>query len=93
MASYLEKARVVWTGHTHHEWHFKRAIHGISDQGNPYIERMHFVKTPGYKDEFSCGEGWHVERGAPPKSTGAAWLHFFYRRNRIRLEVLEAEEH
>jgi hypothetical protein len=33
------------------------------------------VRTPGYKEEYQDGYGgFHVERGAPPKPVGAAWL-------------------
>lgn len=76
MASYIDGAKVVYSGHTHDEWIFPIEKHGISQAGKPYYYRQWFVRGAGYKDEHSPSEGWHIERGGPPKAQGAVLLEF-----------------
>lgn len=76
MAAYLESARICYTGHTHDEWIFSNFRHGISIQGKPFNFRQWFLRAPGYKDEFSCSEGFHIEKGRGPKGLGAILLEF-----------------
>ena len=74
MAVFLPDADFVYTGHTHDEW----------------LTQTH-IRTPGYKDEYALGEGgWHIERGAPPKPTGACWLRFYFRGKEFRHEIVAA---
>jgi len=43
--------------------------------------RQTHIKVGGYKEEFTDGYGgWHVERGGPPKPTGAYWIRFYFDR-------------
>ena len=37
-------------------------------------EQIH-CKLGTYKDEYTDGNGWAVEKGMPPKSLGGVWLH------------------
>ncbi len=79
MAVYLPDADFVVTGHTHNEWIFPITRERISQADVLFKDRQVHIKLPGYKDEYAEGaEGWHIERGGPPKPLGAAWLHFFY---------------
>jgi hypothetical protein len=74
MQSYLPDADIIWSGHTHDSWCVRLAKAKLSPYGNVHVDDVWHIKTPGYKDEFTPLEGWHIERGAPPKPTGAAWL-------------------
>jgi hypothetical protein len=50
---------------------------------------QHFVRTPGYKDDFGDGSGgWHIETGKPPKPKGCAWLRFYWFDQGVRIQVI-----
>jgi hypothetical protein len=89
--SYLPDSDIVWSGHTHDSWSVRLSKAGLTPHGRVRLDSVHHVSTPGYKDEFSPLEGWHIERGAPPKPTGAAWLRFKIdqktERNSRRLDI------
>ncbi len=72
--SFLPDADIVWSGHTHDSWVVRLAKANLTAQGSIRLDRVHHISTPGYKDEWSPQQGWHIERGAPPKPVGAAWL-------------------
>jgi hypothetical protein len=100
MAVYLPDADIIWTGHTHDEWVMPIQRARLSPHGRPYLDRTMHVRSPGYKDEFSAGNGWAVERGMPPKPKGALWLRFYMEQRRnssgnaqrmLRYEVREAQ--
>ena len=77
-AVYLADADYVWTGHTHDSWTVRIARVKLNQDNTAieHTEQVHF-RTSGYKEEYGSGyDGWHVERGAPPKPVGAAWLVF-----------------
>ena len=82
MQSYLPDADIVWSGHTHDSWMVRLGRVRLSPYGKPFVDRVHHLRTPGYKDEFTPREGWHVERGAPPKPLGAVWMNLSMRRDR-----------
>jgi hypothetical protein len=77
MGLYLPDANICWTGHTHDSWLMPIQRQRISQAGVPFLDECMHVRGAGYKDEFSAGEGWHVERGGPPKPKGAVWLRFY----------------
>ncbi len=79
--SYLPDADIVWSGHTHDSWSVRLAKASLAG-GAVRLDDVHHVSTPGYKDEWTPLDGWHLERGAPPKPTGAAWLTFNLERTR-----------
>lgn len=96
--SFLPEADIVWSGHTHDAWNLRLSKASLTREGHLRLDDVHHVSTPGYKDEFSPLEGWHVERGAPPKPLGAAWLRLSidYRskpvnHRRLRVEISEAK--
>jgi hypothetical protein len=77
-AVYIADADFIFTGHTHDSWQVP--IERIRLNLNNKIEtfRQTHIKGAGYKEEFRDGYGgWHVERGGPPKPTGAYWLRFY----------------
>jgi hypothetical protein len=93
-AVFLSDADIVWNGHTHDSWQLP--IERIRLNHNYNIEKvrqMH-IRTAGYKEEFVDGYGgWHIERGAPPKPVGGAWVRFYVtdgNTRKIGYEVTEA---
>ena len=95
--SYLPDADIVWSGHTHDSWTVRLAKASLTQYGSVRLDDVHHVSTPGYKDEWSPLAGWHIERGAPPKPIGAAWLRLSVRRyyepndhRRLHIEISEA---
>ncbi len=93
MAVYLGGVDVVWSGHTHDAFSLPIVREELDHQGVPQRREIEFVKTAGYKDEFSPGEGFHIEKGRAPKPLGAAWLRFSRRFHpeRIVVEVQRAK--
>lgn len=77
-AVYLADADIVWSGHTHDWWLVPIARVRLNQDTTKVVHsNQYHVSTPGYKDEYGDGYGgWHIERGAPPKPIGAAWLTF-----------------
>jgi len=74
--SFLPDADIIWSGHTHDSWLVRLSKAVLTSMGSVRLQDVHHISTPGYKDEFTCMEGWHVERGQPPKPIGAVWLKF-----------------
>jgi hypothetical protein len=74
MSVYLPDANLVWTGHTHDQWVMPIERYRVTKFDRTYLDRQTHIRTPGYKEEFSIQEGWHIERGGPPKPRGALWL-------------------
>jgi hypothetical protein len=80
-AVYLPDAHVVVNGHTHDAWYVPIARERLNAAGFVGRDLLHFVRTPGYKDEYGDGSGgWWNETWKPPKPLGAVWLRFFYDR-------------
>lgn len=78
-AVFLGNADIVCSGHTHDAWELPIAREWLLDSGRTEVREMQFVKCGGYKDEFSPGNGWAVEKGIQPKPLGAYWLRFTWR--------------
>lgn len=93
-AVYLADADIVHTGHTH-DWWLVPIARVKLNQDNTKVTHgnQYHLSTPGYKDEYADGYGgWHIERGAPPKPIGAAWLTFRYvGAKHITFDIAEAK--
>ena len=88
-AVYLQNADIVVNGHTHDAWLLPISRESLNDAG--VIERglMHFVRTPGYLDEYFKTEGvkgFVQEKWHPPKPIGAVWLRFWLDGKKILFE-------
>ena len=88
-AVYLPDANIVVNGHTHDSWYLPLARERLYGKGRVGRDLIHFVRTPGYKDEYNDGaEGYHIETWKPPKPIGACWLRFFVENHgRIEIEI------
>jgi len=91
MQSYIPDADIVWSGHTHDSWTVRLGRVRLSSKGTPFLDSVHHVRTPGYKDEFSPREGWHIERGAPPKPLGSVWMNLSVKHDRNGNRVLDTQ--
>lgn len=82
-------ADIAVGGHTHDAWIMPISRERLSQSGKQGRDLIHFVRTPGYKDEYADGSGgWHVTTGKPPKPIGAAWLRFYVNNlGRIDFEI------
>lgn len=75
IASYTPDAHTIVSGHTHDNWVMTLSRQRLGATGKVYLDEQNHVRVPTYKDEFRDGYGgFHVERGAPPKPTGAWWM-------------------
>lgn len=93
--SYLPDSDIVWSGHTHDSWIVRLSKANLSRHGRVAISDVVHISTPGYKDEFTPMDGWHIERGAPPKPLGACWLNFSIDQTghdrKLRIDAAEAK--
>jgi hypothetical protein len=91
-AVFLSDADICHTGHTHDTWIVPIARVRLNRANRVEHCRQVHVSTPGFKEEYGDGHGgWHIERGAPPKPVGAAWLRIFHDEGgKIDFEVTEA---
>lgn len=93
-AVYLPDAHIVVSGHVHEEWQLTIPRVRLSHSGDTYLDEQVHVQLPTLKDEFAMAGGWHVERGAPPKPLGGAWLTFRYSgqtMGHIEFEIVRAK--
>jgi len=78
MAVIYPQAHIIVSGHTHDQWIVPIAREKLFKSGRIGMDEALHVRCGTYKDEYADGfGGWHVERGAPPKSLGAMWLRFY----------------
>jgi hypothetical protein len=93
MSVFLPDADLIVTGHTHDHWIVPIARERLAKNGKVFIDEQTHVRCGTYKEEYGDGYGgWHVERGAPPKPLGAAWLRVFYSTDRLlKYEVIRAQ--
>lgn len=74
-AVYLNGCQIVCNGHNHETYHVPITTESLSGHGHQQRGIMHFIRTPGYKDDWNKGVGgWAVEKGHPPKPMGCAWI-------------------
>ncbi len=75
-AVYLPDADIVVSGHTHDRWIFPVSRVSLRKSGEQVIQEQLHLKLGTYKDEYTHGGGWAVEKGMPPKQVGGVWLRF-----------------
>ena len=80
MAISYPDANIVWSGHTHTEFYVSIARQRINRQNRVTRDEQVHIKSPGYKEDTSKGEGWAVEKGFMPGSLGAWWLRLWIER-------------
>ena len=91
-ASYVD-ADMLITGHIHERWVVETLKTKLTKDGNEIVRPQLHLQTATYKEEYmGQDEGFHIEKGRPPKPIGAMWLRFFYNRHHedIEMEVTPA---
>ena len=83
-AVYLPDADIVVSGHVHDRWVFPiMRVHLNNITGKQELREQLHLKLGTYKDEYTEGNGWAIEKGHPPKSLGGVWLHIDHERDTI----------
>ena len=89
---FLDDIDILVNGHTHDSYHVTYRREGISHESVPYTRDVECLRCPGYKDEYSPGEGYQVlKHGSGPKPLGAWWLRFFMDEKEVRYEIIRAK--
>lgn len=90
-AVYQPDAHIVVNGHTHDGWIVPLARERLSDKDIPSRDLLHFVRTPGYKNEYGDGSsGFANEKWRPPRPLGAVWLRLSVKYHN-KLQYIEPE--
>lgn len=82
-AVYLPDAKIVVSGHTHDRWIVPISRVRLKQNGEQVLDEQLHLKLGTYKDEYTPGKGWAIEKGMPPKPLGGAWLNFSYENNEV----------
>ena len=78
-AVYLPDADLVVNGHNHNAYYVPIARERVTDHGMQYTDLAHFIRTPGYKQDYADGSGgWTVTGGGVPKPIGCVWVKLKY---------------
>lgn len=83
-AVFQPDADIIVTGHIHESWNVEINRERLTQSGHTYIDTQTHIQLPTYKEEYLSHEGWHTERGAPPKPLGAWALELQCHRHRKR---------
>lgn len=81
-------ADIMVSGHTHDQWNLPIRRERLSHSGRPTLNDVEHIKCGGYKDEFSSGTGWAIQKGHPPKPLGAYWLRFYCVSSKTRYHIM-----
>jgi hypothetical protein len=87
-------ADIVCYGHIHEQWLFTVTRERTTSHGRKYLSKQWHVQLPTLKNEYT-GNGYHVEKGRPPKPLGAWWLRFYHAPSapgRVAFELRMSEE-
>lgn len=90
-AAIYPDADVVFTGHIHEQWAVDHVTERLTQNGTVHFKNQLHICGPTYKEEHGQ-DGWHDQRGAPPKPIGAWWLRFYNSSNsELRWQAIQAE--
>lgn len=75
LSTYILGADIIWMGHTHECNEIAYAVEYLDNKYKSRQKNILMVRTATFKEEYDNGqEGWHIERGGPPKPLGGRWL-------------------
>ena len=73
-SAWLENFQCVWNGHNHKTYITHQAVFGYSNKDEPEMKLRTFIRTPGYKNEFTAGgHGFAASRNMSPTPVGCIW--------------------
>ena len=90
---WLPDAQTIVSGHIHESTIVVTPRVRLAPNGKTYLDEQTHVTTATYKQEHDLAGGWHIERGAPPKPLGGAWLRFYWdvrQRGYVGHEIIRA---
>jgi len=73
-------ADIYLSGHVHHRTHVQHMQRAITKAGSEYDKLIDFVRLGTWKDEWTGGNGWAVEKNHGPRPIGGYWCSFSSRR-------------
>ena len=68
-------ADIFVSGHIHEAWAVENIMVKLLDSGRIYLATQTHVQLPTSKQEYGAN-GYHMEKGRPPKPLGGYWLIF-----------------
>ncbi len=69
------EADIYVSGHIHESWVVENVMLKMNDNGNIFFSPQTHIQLPTYKQEYGS-DGYHIEKGRPPKPLGGYWLTF-----------------
>lgn len=93
---WLPDADVIWNGHNHNAYHVPITRERKSLQGNIYYDVCHFIRTPGYKNEYlirpdeqGLAATYSDLKNMQPTPNGCAWLRLYHsHKSHIAVDVM-----
>jgi hypothetical protein len=90
--AHTQGADIIWSGHVHENVQATFVAEYLNEAGNIKFKETEHIITSTYKEEYGDGHGgWHIERGAPPKPLGGAWLEFYNEAGDIKFRHYRAK--
>ncbi len=87
----VPQADLIFSGHNHERW-INTATQYITKQTGEVSKRvLHHFNCPTYKDEFTSGDGFGVEKIVAPKPLGGWWLKLKPMRDGVRIDYSKAD--
>jgi predicted phosphodiesterase len=73
-------ADIFVSGHIHESWVVENMMVKPLISGRLHLATQYHVQLPTYKQEYQP-DGYHIEKGRPPKPLGGYWLVFYHDSN------------
>lgn len=70
----VEGADILVYGHVHEKWQLKSMRERLTAAGNMEFATQLHLQCSTYKQEYAPGNGFHMQRGGPPKPLGGWWV-------------------
>lgn len=91
-AAFVGNADIVLSGHVHEAWQVEYRQHCINTAGTEYLSDQTHLCLGTYKEEYVLGkDGFHVEKGRPPKPVGGWWLRLYPEDRVVKWECVRAK--
>jgi len=70
----VPQADIIVSGHNHERWVNSNTQYIVNRTGKVNLRTVYHINCPTYKNEFTKGDGFAVERIVSPKPMGGWWL-------------------
>lgn len=88
----ISGADIIWSGHVHEDVGTTFMSETLNKNNVIELKEVYHLITSTYKEEYSTGAGgWHIERGAPPKPLGGAWVKFYNKNEEIKFDCFRTK--